>query len=321
MAGEDRKIISLAALAEFKTKYDAYMATYVAQQIQEAAFSSGYTYKGTKTVAELNTIASATPHPSAGDVYNVSDAGTLTAGSVVVAAGDNVAWNSSNSSWNKLSGVIDTSSFATKTDLNSYLPLSAGSTKPLTGPLYVQSDIGAIGGSIVADGTLSLYGSTSMKLHTSDGNNAEIRFQSKNFVFQGPYALSIATTFAPRTDSGGTANTINIPTGNGTMALMEDCMPLHGTTLSTGGFSLQTATGQDAIIKATGTGMVQIESGDPFSIKSNGGQFASLSTELLSSAQVFKFPDESGNLVVGGYASYSSNASTDTTSDIALLFA
>lgn len=65
------------------------------------AISAVYRYKGTKTCAQINALTGMVT----GDVYNVSDSGTLTEGSVQVRAGDNVAWTGS--AWDKLAEDID----------------------------------------------------------------------------------------------------------------------------------------------------------------------------------------------------------------------
>lgn len=75
-----------------------------------------YKYAGTKTVAELNSLT--VTADMNGYVYNVSDSGTLTTGSVQVIAGDNVSvvWDSTNStySWDKLAATSDVSGKADK---------------------------------------------------------------------------------------------------------------------------------------------------------------------------------------------------------------
>lgn len=70
-------------------------------------------YKGTKSVSELNTLSSGLTSANTGDTYNVSDSGTLSAGSVVVQAGDNVAWDGTE--WDKLSSTVDLSGYVQKT--------------------------------------------------------------------------------------------------------------------------------------------------------------------------------------------------------------
>ena len=72
--------------------------------------SSVYRVKGTKTVSELNALTG----QEVGDVYNVSDSGTLTDGNVSVIAGDNVVWTDENE-WDKLAGTIDLSGYVQKT--------------------------------------------------------------------------------------------------------------------------------------------------------------------------------------------------------------
>ena len=73
--------------------------TYTKSEI-DTKLTSMLVYKGTKTVAELNTLAPDLGETQTGWFYNVSDSGTLNAGNVEVLAGDNVAWTGS--SWDKL---------------------------------------------------------------------------------------------------------------------------------------------------------------------------------------------------------------------------
>ena len=61
-----------------------------------------YKVKGTATVADIKAITK----PTTGDVYNVSDAGTIATG-VTVLAGDNVVWTGD--AWDKLAATVDIS--------------------------------------------------------------------------------------------------------------------------------------------------------------------------------------------------------------------
>lgn len=83
---------------------DASSKKYVDDSIATAV-SAVYRYKGTKTCAEINALTGMVT----GDVYNVSDSGTLTAGDIQVRAGDNVAWTGS--AWDKLAEDIDWDSY------------------------------------------------------------------------------------------------------------------------------------------------------------------------------------------------------------------
>lgn len=113
-----RKVITLESLERFKQKYDALVNRLIAD-----ATTTLYRPKGSKTVAELNTLTNV----EVGDVYNVTDSGTLIAGNVQVNAGDNVVWVEENNvgSWDVLSGIVD---------LSNYLPLDGGT---LTDNLYI----------------------------------------------------------------------------------------------------------------------------------------------------------------------------------------
>lgn len=77
----------------------------------DAKVSSAYIYKGSKTVSEINALNTSTLE--IGWVYNVSDSGTITLGSIQVNIGDNIAWTGS--AWDKLAGFIDLSGYVQKT--------------------------------------------------------------------------------------------------------------------------------------------------------------------------------------------------------------
>lgn len=62
------------------------------------SWSTGFTPKGESSVSDLNGLST----QSNGDSYIVSDSGTLTDGSLAVVAGDQVAWDATNSVWYKL---------------------------------------------------------------------------------------------------------------------------------------------------------------------------------------------------------------------------
>lgn len=81
------------------------------------AISSAYIYKGSKTVAQINALNTSTL--SVGWIYNVSDSGTITLGSLSVVAGDNIAWTGD--AWDKLAGTVDLSNYVTNTSLASTL--------------------------------------------------------------------------------------------------------------------------------------------------------------------------------------------------------
>ena len=98
---------------------------------------AAYIFKGAKTVAQINALTGMT----AGDAYNVTDSGTITTGSVVVSAGDNVAWNGT--AWDKLSNSIDLSGYATKEYVtqNYQKKLTAGTN------IYIDQETGVISAS------------------------------------------------------------------------------------------------------------------------------------------------------------------------------
>ena len=115
--------------------------TYVTQEIARE-ISSVYRFQGTKTVAELNLLEVTSAMNNY--VYNVSDAGTLSNGSVSVIAGDNVAivWNESTStwSWDKLAGTFTV-------DLSNYVTLDG--TQTITGVKTFSNGIEFPGGASI----------------------------------------------------------------------------------------------------------------------------------------------------------------------------
>ena len=83
-------------------------SSYAVQDAIDTAVTGAYKVKGTKTVAQLNgTGEGAVTSKVQGDVYNVSDSGTLTVSgqtSIYVNTGDNVVWDGTN--WDKLAATI-----------------------------------------------------------------------------------------------------------------------------------------------------------------------------------------------------------------------
>lgn len=95
---------------------DFQTATEVTEAINSAIAARGaaYTPKGSKTVAELLELTEV----KIGDVYNITDGGTIESG-VTVRAGDNVAAlkegnGNQTGMWDVLSGVVDLSGYLTK---------------------------------------------------------------------------------------------------------------------------------------------------------------------------------------------------------------
>ena len=82
-----------------------------------SAVASSYVYKGTKNVSEINALD--TSSLVIGWVYNVSNSGTITLGSLNVNAGDNIAWTGS--AWDILAGTVDLSNYYTKSETNTLL--------------------------------------------------------------------------------------------------------------------------------------------------------------------------------------------------------
>ena len=88
----------------------------------EAQLGGGLKFKGAKSVSQLNALSPSLTTSNNGDYYNVTDSGTLSAGSLPVLAGDNVAW--SGTEWTKLAGMLDAAAFvniATVSDTTDYV--------------------------------------------------------------------------------------------------------------------------------------------------------------------------------------------------------
>lgn len=202
------KAISLENLSRFKSNYDTYVAGLIS-----SAIAGVYKIRGSKTVAQLNALTG----QQDGDVYNVSDSGTLTSGNVSVVAGDNVVWvtEGSSSHWDKFAGLVD---------LSGYLPLSAGGTKPLTGTLYVKGDTTNVMPSISTLSNSLVLGSADSIFLAATATNSFIELQAGAIKFKKTLA-TVATSIIPRNGipgGGVTHNSINLPDENGTFALRED---------------------------------------------------------------------------------------------------
>ena len=123
-----------------------------------AAWDAGYTPKGPASVSTLNGLSG----QENGDRYVLTNGGTLTDGSVVVAAGDEVAWDATNSVWYKVNQyaleqfgtnkIKDLTNTATESDIASgnYFALDGGAgTKKLNSTtLLTKTAQNALAGNI-----------------------------------------------------------------------------------------------------------------------------------------------------------------------------
>ena len=73
-----------------------------------SAISTVYKIKGSKTVAQINALTG----QQVGDVYNVTDSGTIVLGDLQVFTGDNIVWLGS--AWDKLGAEIDWTAYDEK---------------------------------------------------------------------------------------------------------------------------------------------------------------------------------------------------------------
>ena len=96
--------ISKTTLEAKANAADVYTKTEIDSKI-----SNVYEIKGSSTVANLPT------NPEVGDVYNITDSGTITGTEIVLSAGDNVVYTSEG--WDKLAATVDLSSYATEIEL------------------------------------------------------------------------------------------------------------------------------------------------------------------------------------------------------------
>ena len=119
-------VAKATTLGNILTNSSSYYLPYATENYVDtkiASLGNVFEYRGSQTVAQLNALTSI----GIGDCYNVSDSGTLTAGSVVVIAGDNVVWNGS--AWDKLAGTIDLSGYVQKTTTIAGIDLQDNITK------------------------------------------------------------------------------------------------------------------------------------------------------------------------------------------------
>ena len=96
---EDKITVTITS-GNYYSSSNTLLETYDKTQIDNK-LGGVYHYRGSKTVAQINALTGM----AEGDVYNVTDSGTITEGSFDVIAGDNIAWTGS--AWDKLGGSID----------------------------------------------------------------------------------------------------------------------------------------------------------------------------------------------------------------------
>ena len=99
----DANLVTSGAVASELTKY-----------AKTSDISTVYRIKGS-----VETYANLPENPTVGDVYNVKAADATHN----VKAGDNLVWSSDNA-WDNLSGIVDTSSFATKEDVKNAVSIT-----------------------------------------------------------------------------------------------------------------------------------------------------------------------------------------------------
>lgn len=138
---------------------DAVSKSYVDSKV--SALGNVLRYKGSKTVADINALANI----ETGDVYNVSNSGTLTQGNVQVNAGDNVAWDGTR--WDRLAGDIDLSNYITTDELNSVVD-ALGET------IDGKQDTLVSGSNIKTINNQSLLGSGDITIQGTGGDYLEV---------------------------------------------------------------------------------------------------------------------------------------------------
>lgn len=144
----------------------------------DSAISSVYKAQGSATVSDLNSLT--VTKEMNGYVYDISDNGILTKGSIQVINGDNVIiiWNENETDWkwDKLSGIVDLSNYATKPyvnqGLNSKVDLSSDQTitgvKRFSNMVYIGNyDNDYIS---ITNGDLSIRATNSLVLRSGNNN-------------------------------------------------------------------------------------------------------------------------------------------------------
>lgn len=144
----------------------------------DSAISSVYKAQGSATVGDLNSLT--VTKEMNGYVYDISDNGILTKGSIQVINGDNVIiiWNEDKTDWkwDRLSGIVDLSNYATKTyvnqGLNSKVDLSSDQTitgvKRFSNMVYIGNyDNDYIS---TTNGDLSIRATNSLVLRSGNNN-------------------------------------------------------------------------------------------------------------------------------------------------------
>ena len=143
----------------------------VLKQMIASAVSGVFKPMGSLTVAQINALDTSTLE--VGYVYNVLDSGTITLGSLLVNAGDNVVWveNGGVGEWDALAGTIDVSNLV---DLTSAQTITGLKTFANTITSTVANETNAF-----SWGTFYLTPDSNGKMNVGQSNN-QIKFYDSN---------------------------------------------------------------------------------------------------------------------------------------------
>ena len=150
----------------------------------EAGWQAGYTPKGPASVSTINGLTG----QQNGDVYTLTDGGTVNPGALTVSAGDQIAWDATNSIWYKF---IE---YATKKALEEVDQRLNPNYKRENCWLNSSNKITNVGSSGYYTIFVYVKGVTSVKVTPQTGKNAVIRFLKSYPVLVNNTPLPLAST-------------------------------------------------------------------------------------------------------------------------------
>lgn len=233
----------------------------------DTAVTGAYKVKGSKTVAQINALTSKVQ----GDVYNVTNAGTITNGPTVL-AGDNVVWTGSE--WDKLAATID---------LSGYVPTSRTvNSKALSGNITLAaSDVGAVPttrtvNSKALSADISLSASDVSAIPSSYLSTAKPTSSSTDT--QVPSAKAVYTGLAEKmnamtVDSAPTENSNNLVKSGGVYSAIQAAA---GSDLTTQSITVPTSLGSVNVTGVTASSIVWVSPAPTsFSVYTTAGVYCS----------------------------------------------
>ena len=291
----NRKIISLAALTEFKTKYDEYVAGIVAGLVPYSN-ASGPVNLGENAIY-ASEFSDSSSNTGGGRIYFYE--GDLNISSVV-----NVAVTTGNGSIFTYNGV----EVATKSDISAVLRFKGNATVSELGTLASGSTLSSGDTYNITDaGYLDKVGSASATHYkVNPGDNVAWVKPASGQGYWDILAGTLDTSNFVTNSQLNTALAGYLPLSAGSGKALTGSLYLNSNSINFG------SSGDSSIQEASGH--LTFQSHDDTFRYIGSDEDAVVSVDNLTATRTFRYPDESGTLVTGEYAT------TGVNGDIAALF-